>query len=158
MASTFENWQAAYPSLANLNFGKNSITGGTDLFSGFSGLGQPTGMEALPATGGGNGTGFVAPDLGAGGGGGSGLGWNMNTAQLGLGALQSLGGLFNAFQSNKLARDQFRFTRDFANTNLNNSIQTYNTQLSDRANARAKVQGDSDAERDAYIAENRLSR
>lgn len=152
MATTFEDWQSAYPALANLNFGKNSMTGGTDLFSGLNGLGQAT--TAAPAT---------TADVSALGGmqtgaGGTGFGWNMNTAQLGLGALQSLGGLFNAFQSNRLARDQFNFTKEFANTNLNNSIQSYNTSLSDRANARAKVQGDSDSERDAYIAANRLTR
>lgn len=154
MATTFEDWQSAYPALANLNFGKNSFTGGTDLFSGFSGLGQPAGMQGLPAN---NGTGFVANQMG-GAANPSGFGLNMNTAQFGLGALQTLGGLYGALQSNKLARDQFNFTRDFANTNLNNSIQSYNTQLADRARARAVVEGQSDADRDRYVADNSLSR
>ncbi|UZV39848.1 hypothetical protein [Xanthomonas virus PB119] len=151
MATTFEDWQSAYPALSNLNFGKNSLTGGSDLFSGFNGLGQPAGMQSLPAN---NGTGLAPSTAGT----GMGLGWNMNTAQLGLGALQTVGGLYNAFQGNKLARQQFNFTRDFANTNLNNSIQSYNTQLADRARSRAAVEGQSDAERDQYINDNRLSR
>ncbi|QYW01835.1 hypothetical protein PP761_gp60 [Stenotrophomonas phage Paxi] len=156
MATTFEDWQSSYPALANLNFGKNSLLGGTDIFSGFNGLGQPTGMQGLPTN---NGTGFVPNQVGmAGAGNPSGFGLNMNTAQFGLGALQTLGGLWGAFNANRLARDQFNFTRDFANTNLNNSIQSYNTQLADRARARAAVEGQTDAQRDQYIADNRLSR
>lgn len=154
MATTFEDWQSAYPALANLNFGKNSLTGGTDLFSGFNGLGQPAGMQGLPTN---NGTGFVPTTVGDQGA-GSGFGMNLDTAQFGLGALRTLGGLYGAFQSNRLARDQFNFTKDFANTNLNNSIQSYNTQLADRARARAVVEGQSDAQRDQYIADNRLTR
>lgn len=158
MATTFEDWQAAYPSLANLNFGKNSMVGGADLY-GLSALNQPSGMQSLPATDySAGGAGFATNGNVSGvAGAGNGLGWNLNTAQLGLGALQSLAGLYQGFQANKLARDQFRFTKDFATTNLNNSVQSYNTALADRANARAKVQGDSEAERDAYIASNRLS-
>lgn len=153
MATTFEDWQSAYPALANLNFGKNSLTGGTDLFSGFNGLGRPTGMADLPQTAQ---TGFVggAPAQGN----PSMLGFNMPTLQMGISGLQTLGGLYNAFQGNRLARDQLNFTRDFANTNMNNSIKTYNTQLEGRARARAVMEGQSDADRDRYIAENRLSR
>lgn len=153
MASTYEDWQSGYPSLANLNFGKNSLTGGADLYSGFNGLGRPSGMADLPATnfGGGN---AVQP----GGGSGGGFNWNMDMMENILGGLQTAGGLYNAFQGNRLARDQFRFSKEFANTNLNNSMQTYNTQLEDRARSRAVVEGQSDAERDAYIAANRLSR
>lgn len=158
MATTFESWQSAYPSLANLDFGKNSLMGGVDLYSGSTGLGQPTGMQALPATDYGAGGAGINTLAGAGGAGDTGFGWNMGTAQVGLSALQSLGGLWNAFQSNKLAKDQFRFTKEFANTNLNNSIQSYNTQLADRARARAAVEGQTDAQRDQYINDNRLSR
>ncbi|AVO23153.1 hypothetical protein RIVERRIDER_72 [Xanthomonas phage RiverRider] len=166
MATTLQDWQSSYPALANLNFGTNSITGGTDIFSGSYGLGRPTGMADLPATNyGANGAGFVPAQGGAGvagiggmGAGGSGLGWNMNTLQLGLGGLQTLGGLYGAFQANKLARDQFNFSKSFANTNLNNSMQTYNTALADRARSRAVVEGQSDAERDQYVDQNRLTR
>lgn len=159
MASTFEDWAAAYPSLSNLNFGRNSIAGGSDLYSGFSGLGRPTGMQDLPATDfGASGAGIATPGPVAGANNGLGLGMNLNTAQLGLGGLQTLGGLWSAFQNNSLAKKQFNFSRDFANTNLNNSIQSYNTSLADRARARAAVEGQTDAERDRYINDNRLSR
>lgn len=88
----------------------------------------------------------------------SGFGLNVGTGQLALGGLQSLAGIFNAMQANKLANQQFKLTKDVTNTNLNNSIQSYNTALSDRANSRYYTQGQSQADADAYIASNRLSR
>lgn len=89
---------------------------------------------------------------------GSGLGFNVGTGQLALGGLQSLAGIFNSLQANKLANQQFKFTKDVTNTNLNNSIKSYNTALSDRANSRYFTQNQSQAEADKYIAANQLSR
>lgn len=86
------------------------------------------------------------------------LGWNANTLKLGLSGLNTLGNLWGAWQSNKLARDQLNFTKDVTNTNLNNSIQSYNTSLEDRARARAAMEGQSNAEAQAYIDKNRLTR
>lgn len=89
---------------------------------------------------------------------GSGLGFNVGTGQLALGGIQSLAGIFNSMQANKLANQQFKFTKDVTNTNLNNSIKSYNTALSDRANSRYFTQNQSQSDADAYIAANRLSR
>ena len=102
----------------------------------------------------------AAPGMGTtpGAGLGSGLGFNIGTGQLALGGLQSLAGIFSAIQSNKLANKQFDLTKDVTNTNLNNSIKSYNTALSDRANARYFTQNQSQADADKYISDNRLSR
>lgn len=91
-------------------------------------------------------------------GSGSGFGLNVGTGQLALGGIQSLAGIFNSMQANKLANQQFKFTKDVTNTNLNNSIKSYNTALSDRANSRYFTQNQSQSDADAYIAANRLSR
>ena len=89
---------------------------------------------------------------------GSGLGMNVGTGQLALGGLGALNSIYNGFQSGKLAKDQFKFTKDVTNTNLNNSIKSYNTQLSDRINSRAAVQGESSSWAQDYLDKNRLSR
>lgn len=86
------------------------------------------------------------------------LGMNIPTFQLGLGALGSLGNLYGAFQSNRLAKDQFNFTKDITNTNLNNQIKSYNTALEDRARSRAVAENRDSASADAYIERNKLTR
>lgn len=101
----------------------------------------------------------VTPSYNGGGGGlGSGFGMNIGTGQLALGGLQSLAGIFGSMQANKLANEQFKFTKEITNSNLNNSIKSYNTALGDRANARYFTQNQSQADADKYIADNRLSR
>ena len=92
----------------------------------------------------------VAPNLG--------LGWNVGTGQLALSGLGALGNVWSASQSNKLANQQFNYTKKITDTNLNNSIQSYNTALEDRIRARAKTQGMSDDEVNSYLASNKLSR
>lgn len=87
-----------------------------------------------------------------------GFGFNIPTAQLALGGFNSLGNIWGALQAQKLARDNFNFTRDVTNTNLTNSIQAYNTALTDKITSRAKTQGMSDTDRDAAIAANRMVR
>lgn len=87
-----------------------------------------------------------------------GLGLNMDTMKLGLSGLQTLGGIWNAFQTQKLARDQFKHTRDVTNTNLNNSIKSYNTALEGRARARGAMEGRSEEYTQEYIDRNKLSR
>lgn len=87
-----------------------------------------------------------------------GFGLNIPTLQLGLGALNSIGGLYAAFQSQALAKKQFQFTKDAYNQNLTNSIQSYNTALDDKARSRAVMEGQTAAERDAYIAKNSLKK
>lgn len=84
------------------------------------------------------------------------LGMNLGTGQLALGAIGTLGNLWAAFQAQKLAKEQFDFQKGVTNTNLANQIQSYNTSLVDRINARSFMQGDSQETTDAYIAANSL--
>ncbi len=86
------------------------------------------------------------------------FGMNPESLQMGLSGLQSIGNLWGAFQSNKLAKDQLNFVKNMSNTNLNNSITSYNTALTDRSRARGFTEGQSQAEIDAYIAANRMTR
>ena len=72
----------------------------------------------------------------SGGQSGSGMGWNMGTLQTGLQGLSTIGNLWGAFQGNKLARKQLSLATDAYNTNLTNSIKSYNTQLEDRIRGR----------------------
>ena len=94
------------------------------------------------------------------GGAGTGIGWNTETLGLGIHGLAAVGGLYNAFQSNKLAKEQFAFTKEVTNTNLNNQIKTFNTTLEDRARARARLDGREDTEgyTQDYVNKNRISR
>ena len=78
-------------------------------------------------------------------------------AGLALAGLQTLGGLFAAFKQLSLANKQFDFQKRFANANMANSIQTYNTQLQDRARARAATEGQSQAQMQQYIDQNRMA-
>lgn len=84
------------------------------------------------------------------------LGGPSSAFQAGVGALQTIGDLWGAYQANKLAKQQFNYVKGISDTNLANSIQSYNTTLADRARARAVVEGQSDAQRDKYIADNSL--
>lgn len=83
---------------------------------------------------------------------------NAPALQLGLGALSTLGGLYQSNRMMDLARDQFRHARDTTNTNLTNQIQSYNTALAGRANARGVMEGRDQESINRYIEENRLSR
>ena len=89
---------------------------------------------------------------------GAGLGMNVGTGQLALGGLGALNSIFGGLQSGRLAKDQFNFTKDITNTNLNNSVKSYNTALEDRVNSRAAVQGESSSWAQDYLDKNRLSR
>jgi hypothetical protein len=85
-----------------------------------------------------------------------GLDWNLGTAQLGMQGLATLGNLWSAWQSNQLARDAFGFQKRMGEANLANSIASYNTQLEDRARARAATEGQDPATARAYVERNRL--
>lgn len=86
----------------------------------------------------------------------SGFGWNMPTAQLGLGAVNSLGNLWGSLKANKLANQQFNFTKQAYETNLANSIKAYNTNLENRVGARLRASGKSQEEIDSYMNKNKL--
>lgn len=73
-----------------------------------------------------------------------------------LGGLQTIGGLWAAFQSAKMAKKQFNFTKKTTEANMANQIQSYNTALADRARSRAVVEGQDAATSAAYIDKNKL--
>lgn len=70
----------------------------------------------------------------------------------------AIGGLWGAIQQNKIAKQQLALSRDAFETNMRNSIQTYNTTLEDRIRARYAMEGRGSGEADAYLDENRLRR
>jgi hypothetical protein len=76
--------------------------------------------------------------------------------QTALGGLQTLGSLWAAWQSMKMAKKQFSFNKEFANANLGNQIKSYNTALADRANSRAVQENKTPESAQAYIAANSL--
>lgn len=82
-------------------------------------------------------------------------GWQkFGYAMDGLGAI---GGLWGSIQENKIAKEQLALSREAYNTNMNNSIQTYNTDLEGRIRAQYAMEGRSN-QADAYIEKNKLSR
>lgn len=119
--------------------------------TGTAGFGSLNTFGMPSATGGGN-----LPSLGSGATPG-GFGMNIPTLQLGLGGLSTLTNLYTGLKALGLAQDQFNFQRDMTNKNYANSVAAYNTSLTDKANSRAVVEGQSNTDRDAYIAANRLS-
>jgi hypothetical protein len=72
-----------------------------------------------------------------------------------LGAIQTLGSLWNSFQQNKLAKKSLDLQTRAFDTNLANQTKTYNTALEDRINARYATEGRSQ-EAAGYIEKNRL--
>lgn len=91
-------------------------------------------------------------------GGGLGSMMTLKNGQAALGGLSAISGIMNSAKANKLANEQFKFTKDVTNTNLNNQIKSYNTALGDRANSRAFTQNQDQTVADAYIDKNRLTR
>lgn len=88
---------------------------------------------------------------------GSGIGLNMPTFNLGVGALNTIGGLWAASNAAKMAKKQFEFSKNFANANLANQTQSYNTAISDRARSRGAVEGQSSSQIADYITKNSLT-
>jgi hypothetical protein len=125
------------------------------------GMGSPTLGSAIPDAGGTLGTtsslAGAAPAANGGLFGIQGLGANLPTFQLGLQGLTTGANLLAGLKALGLAQDQFNFNKNLANKNLANSVASYNTALTDRATARAVTEGQSAAQRDAYINANKLS-
>jgi hypothetical protein len=94
-------------------------------------------------------------------GGHSGFFGNMTGEQkigLGIGGLKTLGSLWMGLKQLSLAKKQFAFQRDFANTNLANSMKTYNTALAGRARAQGFTEGSSQGDVANYVQQNSLSK
>lgn len=85
-----------------------------------------------------------------------GFGFNMPTLELGIKGLSALGNLWSGYQANKMAQRQYDLAKEAYQTNLANSIKSYNTALTDRIRARAAMEtGDKNAY-DSYLEENKL--
>ena len=87
----------------------------------------------------------------------SGLGWNLDTAKLALGGLQTIGNLWMANRSLKLAKDQFNFQKGVTTTNLMNSIQDYNNRLGGTERAMAQQENRSQESADQRVEEQRMT-
>lgn len=81
-----------------------------------------------------------------------------NKMQTIFGGISTLGKLYSAFQSHKLARDSLDFQKKSYKENLNNQRTSFNMALEDRANARASYSASDTAQQDAeaYIEKYRL--
>ncbi len=138
-----------------MNFSSFNVLGGAPDFSGAGPIASASGIGDQVAA-------YGAPNIGAptmGGAGGGFLGgFGMPEAQAALGGLETIGKLWGAWQSAKLAKKQFNFTKDVTNTNLANQIRAYNTQLEDRSRSRAVVEGQSAAQAQDYIDRNKAVR
>lgn len=66
----------------------------------------------------------------------NGFGFNMPTLQLGLQGLAAIGNLYLGSQAMGLAKNQFDFSKQMAQTNLKNQVNAYNTSLEDRLRTR----------------------
>ena len=88
--------------------------------------------------------------------------WNLQNIGAGIQGLGSLasafGSLYMGNKALKFAKDQFNFQKDLANTNLNNSIKSYNTKLGDIANTRSVMETGSTGKYDNWYNDNKLSR
>lgn len=67
---------------------------------------------------------------------GNGFGFNMPTLQLGLQGLNAISGLYFGSKAMGMAKDQFNFSKQMAQTNLRNQVKSYNTGLEDRLRTR----------------------
>ena len=124
----------------------------------YGGMQSPYNPGTILPTG--SGIGSITPAGGGLGGmfAGSGLGANMPTFSLALGGLQTIGGLWAAFNAAKVAKQQLNFTKSMANANLANQTQSYNTAIEDRARSRGFTEGQSSSQVDDYISRNSLAK
>lgn len=85
------------------------------------------------------------------------FGLNLDTTKLALSGLGTAANLWSAFNMQKLARDQFNFTKQTTQTNMGNQVKSYNTALDDKIRSRAIVEGMSGTEAQAYMDKHKLS-
>lgn len=137
-------WTAADP-VGIDNYGVAPVSPQASVLNGF--------MPTNTGMGGANGMGIPGPGWLE----RSGLGLNKPTFDLGLGALNTIGGLWAASNAAKMAKKQFQFSKNFANANLANQTQSYNTAISDRARSRGAVEGQSASQIADYITKNSLT-
>ena len=93
------------------------------------------------------------PQIGGAGGGIGALG----IANAAIGGIQALGNLWMGMKGLKLAKKQFKLNKKMTLTNLANQMKSYNTALADRARSRAVMEGQTEAEMNAYVNNNSLN-
>jgi hypothetical protein len=69
--------------------------------------------------------------------------------------LGGIGGLYNAFNTNKLMKDSLKFQKNVYSTNIKNQTAAYNTNLEDRIKARYATQGNSQ-DVNSYLQQNKI--
>lgn len=67
--------------------------------------------------------------------------------------LMGAANIYSGLQANKMAKKQFKFSKDFANKNLANQTQAYNTNLENQARRNISGSGWDQAQKDSYIQE-----
>ena len=79
-------------------------------------------------------------------------------AQIGLGAISTLGSLWNSFQQNKIAKKSLALQERTFETNLRNQTKSYNTELTDRIENRYRSEGRENYQEqaDSYVEKNKL--
>ena len=73
-----------------------------------------------------------------------------------LGALQTLGNLWNSFQQVKVAKDTLNFQKEAYYTNLANTEKDYNTRLESDSNYSFAVSGKTQDQADQYVRDHSL--
>ena len=84
---------------------------------------------------------------------GMGFGDYAQIATQGLQALTGLGNIYNAYQQNKFAKEQFAFQKSMALTNLSNQAKIINNQYNSAANISAQLGATTPGESGAAIIE-----
>lgn len=100
----------------------------------------------------------VAP---TGGGFMAGMGdWAKQPGNLGslAGGIAALGQAFLGFKALNQAKDEFGLQKTIANSNLNNSIKSYNTSLEDRIRGRTSDYAGKEGDVTSYLEKHRLTR
>lgn len=82
-------------------------------------------------------------------------GW-LDFGKFGLGALNTGFGIYSGLKQLGLAEDQLNFTKNAFNTNLANSIKSYNNALEDRARSRYAYMTGNASNADDYINQHKL--
>ena len=77
-------------------------------------------------------------------------------AQTAIGAIGTLGSLWNSFQQSKIAKKSLQLQERTFETNLANQTKTYNTELEDRIRTRYDTERRDPGEADTYIEKNKL--
>lgn len=143
---------ASLPDYSQL-LGGNIPQSTMDMYSGVSALNAPLdlglggGASAMASLG--------APGAGMEGMAGGGAA-GINPVSAAISGIQTVANIWNSFQAQKMAKKQFKFTKQMTRANLANQVKSYNTALADRARSRGFVEGQTQDQIDAYVRDNSL--